>query len=127
MATISPIVAEFCPDLSRVTAATRTVAHHLSALADDLEDSAMPDPGDDGMTLFEVSLRGSATRPARTEHVRALGYVLEGTWIVFGDADGNAAMYAERAVESVRRSGGQAEREAPADDPRGCMRMHCSC
>jgi hypothetical protein len=97
---LPPIVAEFCPDLSPVIAAARTVAHHLIALADDLEDNAMPE---DGLTMFAVNLRGSASRPARTEHVRAAGYVLEGTWILFGDIDGGkVAMYAERAVESVR-------------------------
>ena len=104
MADLPPIVQEFRADLSHLVATARTFAEHFTAFADDLTaDGGEPD---DGLTRYEVRLRGTdGGQPPRTEHVRAIKHVAEGGWVRFYVAGGRcAAMYAEAAVESVRQA-----------------------
>ena len=102
VADLPPIVQEFRADLSHIVATARTFAKHFTAFADDLTaDAGEPD---DGLTRYEVRLRGTdGGQPPRTEHVRAIKHVAEDGWVRFYVAGGRCpARYAEAAVESVK-------------------------
>lgn len=119
MTTLPPIAQEVRDALSRVAVAARIFAEHLSALADDLADNGAQEPQDyafcapapepdDGLTAFEVRLRGTHHEQPRTERVRAMRYGTDsdGCWVTFyAPGVSAAAMYAAEAVESVRVAG----------------------
>lgn len=122
LTTLPPIIQEFRADLSQITRLARTLASAFGSLADDLagvdeepQDGAMcapemPGPGEpgDGLTTFEVCVRGTDHQPPRTERVRATRYGgdSDSRWVTFyAPGPITVAMYAAEAVESVRRAG----------------------